>query len=140
MKRKIMIVIVGSVILSLLACGDSLKNRLTKRLNNFRQSLPDEIREKFDAGQYEQAGKMLEERLGRIKSYVNKLPNDEIRRKFIRGKYEGIEKYLNGLSQQDLEFNKEFYPVIDYECIPTFNGHQIVDFFRVYFKEKLETL
>jgi len=121
-------------------CGDSLKNRLTRRLNNFRMALPEEIRIKFDNGEYEEAGRLLDERLKRIHSYIDKLPDDETKKKFIRGNYDGLEKYIKDIPKDDLEFNKKFYPIIDYECIPTFNGYQIVDFFKVYFKEKLETM
>lgn len=125
-----------------ITCGDSLKNRLERRLNNFRNALPDEIREKFDNNEYEEAGKLLDERLKRIRSYIDKLPDDESKKKFIRGNYEGLDEYIKKLniSEEDLEFNKKIYKVIDYECIPTFNGYEMVDFFRVYFKEKLKSM
>jgi len=139
-KRRLYFIGIMLLFVFALSCGDSLKNRLTRRLNNFRNALPQEIREKFDAGEYNEAGRLLDERLQRIKSYINKLPDDETKKKFIRGQYEGIEEYIKDIPKEDLEFNKRFYKIIDYECIPTFNGYQIVDFFRVYFKEKLETL
>ncbi len=140
MRRRYYVSIIIGLFLFFLSCGDSLKNRLTRRLNNFRNALPPEIREKFDAGEYEEAGRLLDERLKRIRSYIDKLPDDESKKKFIRGNYEGLEEYIKDIPKEDLEFNKRFYKIIDYECIPTFDGYQIVDFFKVYFKEKLETL
>ncbi len=134
------LLLLGIFIFSFSNCGDSLKSRLTRRLNNFRNALPPEIREKFDNGQYQEAGKLLDERIQRIRGYIAQLPNDEVKKKFIRGEYKGIEQYLKNIPEDDLDFNKRFYKIIDYECIPTFNGYQIVDYFKVYFKEKLETL
>ncbi len=133
----ILIIFAGGFIVN---CGDSLKSRLTRRLNNFREALPQNIREKFDNGQYDEAGKLLDERIQRIHSYITQLPNDDVKKKFIRGHYDGIEKYIKFVPKNDLEFNKNFYKIVDYECIPTFSGYQVIDYFRVYFKEKLQTL
>ncbi len=140
MNKKIKIFAILSVLIVGLYCGDSLKNRLTRRLNSFREALPADIREKFDAGEYDDAGRMLDERIQRIKGYIEQLPDDVTKKKFIRGDYEGIEKYLSNIPKDDLEFNKRFYEILDYECIPTFTGYQIVDYFKVYFKEKLAEL
>lgn len=129
-------------ILSFVSCGDSLKSRLTRRLNNFRKALPAEIKQKFDSGQYEEAGRLLDQKLQQVKSYVNALDSEDHKRSFIRGQYEAVAKEVKALKipADLLEFNKKFYPVIDYECIPTFTGQQMVDYFKVYFKEKLKTL
>lgn len=123
-------------------CGDSLKFRLTKRLNNFRQALPVEIKDRFDKGEYEEAGKMLDEKLAAVKGYVEKFDTDIKKRKFIRADYDGIENDIKnlGIPADLLEFNKKFYKIIDFECIPTFTGPQVIDFFKVYFKEKLASM
>ncbi len=143
MKSKKIIsslIFIFAVSIILGSCGDSLKSRLTRRLNNFRKALPDEIRTKFDNGEYEEAGKLLDERIQRIHNYIKNLPDDEVKKKFIRGQYSDIKEYIKDIPQDDLEFNKKFYKIVDYECIPTFNGYQVVDYFKVYFKEKLKTL
>jgi len=142
-KRRNKIYIAGIVIFTLIVlnnCGESEEARLQRRLNNFRKALPLEIREKFDKGEYEEAGRLLDERLQRIKSYLKLFPDYESKRKFIRGDYNGLEKYIKNIPKEDLEFNRKIYKIIDYECIPTFNGYQMVDYFRVYFKEKLERM
>ncbi len=130
------------VLVLTLSCGDSLKYRLTKRLNNFLIALPDEIREKFDNGEYEGAGEALDARLLAVNSYIEKFETEETKKKYIRGNYSGLEKEIKniGIPREVLDFNKTFYKIVDFECIPTFTGHQVVDYFKVYFKEKLASM
>ncbi len=130
------------ILMLIIGCSDSLKYRLTSRLNNFREALPEEIKVKFDNGEYEEAGKMLDDRLIVVKSYIAQFDSDEKMKKYITGDYSGLEEDIKniGIPQEVLDFNKKFYPIIDFECIPTFTGPQIVDFFKVYFKEKLESM
>lgn len=141
-KISIVFYIVALNLIILISCADSLKNRLTKRLNNFKNALPDEIRIKFDNGNYKEAGQLLDEKLTAIKGYINRLDDNEKKKKFIRGNYSGLEKDIEkmGVPKELLNFNKKFYTIIDYECIPTFSGEQIIDYFKVYFKEKLESI
>ncbi len=105
-------------------------------------ALPDEIREKFDNGEYDNAGEMLDTRLLAINNYIEKFETEEKKKKYIRGDYSGLEKKIKniGIPQGVLDFNKAFYKIIDFECIPTFTGHQVVDYFKVYFKEKLASM
>ena len=130
------------ILMLIIGCRDSLKYRLTSRLNDFRKALPGEIKIKFDNGEYEEAGKMLDDRLIVVKSYIPQFDSDDKKRKYIIGDYSGLEEDIKNISipQEVLDFNKKLYPIIDFECIPTFTGHQIIDFFKVYFKEKLESM
>jgi len=138
--KIISLIIILLVLVS--SCQDSLKYRLRRRLQNFREALPEEIRIKFDNEQYEEAGIMLDQRLIDVKSYIDKFDTDEKRRKYIVGDYSGLEEDIKniGIPQEVLDFNKKFYPIVDFECIPTFTGPQIIDFFKVYFKKKLESM
>lgn len=141
--KKNNVVLFSLLIIFLAAnCGDSLKNRLIKRLNNFRNALPVEIRQDFDNGKYDDAGNLLDQKLQQVKSYIDGFTTEEQKRQYIRGNYKGLEQEIAKLNipEDVLKFNKDIYPVIDYECISTFSGQQMVDFFKVYFKEKLETL
>ena len=104
--------------------------------------LPDEIREKFDNGEYDNAGEMLDARLLAIKNYIEKFETEKKKRKYVRGNYSGLEEDIKniGIPQEVLDFNKTFYKIIDFECITAFAGDQIVDYFKVYFKEKLASM
>ncbi|MDD5065753.1 MAG: hypothetical protein PHF84_01775 [bacterium] len=132
------------MILVLLAagCGDSLKSRLTSRLNNFRNAVPEEIRTRFDKGEYQEAGRLLDEKIKAVQRYISLLNTEEKKRFFIRGQYEPIQADIKklGIPKNILDFNRNFWSVQDYECIPTFTGSQVVDYFKVYFKEKLDTM
>ena len=77
-KISIVFYIVALNLIILISCADSLKNRLTKRLNNFKDALPDEIRMKFDNGNYQEAGQLLDEKLTAIKSYIEIKTNNII--------------------------------------------------------------
>lgn len=143
MKRNSLILGMSALLAVLcFGCGDSLKARLTRRLNNFRNALPEAIREKFDKGEYQEAGRMLDERILQVRSFTEKMPDENRKRQFIRGEYEGLEAEIKKLAVPAalLEFNREFWKIQDYECIPTFTGPQVVDYFKVYFKEKLDSL
>lgn len=145
MKNKKNVIILSLLFVSIfcfIQCGDSLKSRLTNRLNNFREALPDNIRTKFDNEDYQQAGIMLESKLSEIKKCVNFFNTEEKKRQFIRGDYTGLDDDIkkNRINKDLLKFNKNFYKIINYECIPTFTGEQTVDFFKVYFKEKLDSM
>ena len=138
--RIISVFILLAILIS--SCQDSLKYRLRRRLQNFRDGLPEEIRDKFDNSQYEEAGLMLDQRLVEVKSYIDMFDTDEKKRKYIIGNYKGLEKDIQEfkIPEKVLEFNQKLYPVIDFECIPAFTGPQVVDYFKVYFKEKLESM
>ncbi len=140
-RNKYFILLLMGIIFTL-GCRDSLEYRLTKRLSNFREALPEEIRLKFDQGQYEEAGKMLDERIVNVKKYVDMFPTEEKKRQYIRGDYQGIDSDIKKfkIPQSVLYFNKQFYPIIDEECIQTFTGYQVIDYFKVYFKDKLDTM
>lgn len=141
-KKYASLIIAFIFICLIVACADSLKNRLTNRLKNFKEALPDEIRTKFENGQYAEAGDLLDIKIKAIRSYTDKLDTDEKKKKYIRGDYKGIEEDLKemGVPQDLLDFNKRYYKIIDYECIPMFSGQETVEFFRIHFKEKLDSM
>ena len=142
MKRFKPLILTVFVFILFVNCGDSLKYRLKKRLNNFRNALSDEIRQKFDNKEYDESGQMLDQKMKAVRDYINSFDTEEKQRKYVRGDYAELEEEIKriGIPGHLLDFNKKFYKVIDFECIPTFTGLQAVDFFKVYFKEKLDSM
>jgi len=145
MKRRNNQASIAVLLLSLFViahCGDSLKSRLIKRLNNFKDALPENIRIKFNNGEYLEAGRMLDDKLNTVKTYIDKFNDEEKKKQFIRGDYSEIQQEIKKMevSKELLDFNRRFYKIVDYECIPAFTGSQTVDFFKVYFKEKLDSM
>lgn len=128
------------IILLIVACScgyDSERTVLGRRYNNFLKALPQNISEEFINKNYDQAKILLEERMDKIENYKNDM-NRETRMQFIRAKYSKINDAIKDIPQDDLEFNKKMFKIIDYECIPTFSASDIIDYFKENFRDKLE--
>ncbi|UCH79270.1 MAG: hypothetical protein JSU81_04790 [Candidatus Coatesbacteria bacterium] len=90
------------VILILGALKETEEENLQKRLDQWREVLPADIRAEFDAGEDKTCARMIEERL-----------------------------------ETDAEFKKRYEALQDEELTPVFTPADMVDYYRVYFVDRL---
>jgi hypothetical protein len=98
---------VGAAVLILIlgAMKETEEQNLQKRLTKWREVLPDDAREKFDAGEDKACAAMIEERL-----------------------------------ESDSAFRERYEALQDEELTPVFTPRDMVDYYRVYFVERLEEI
>ena len=75
----------------------------------------------------------------RLDAFTNILP-EEIREEFDSKNYERAVVGLDSLLEHDPDFKDKYQKLKDREAINVFSTQEVVDFFRVYFVEKIEKL
>lgn len=102
-KIVLPIMVVAAVLILILgALKETEEENLAKRLEKWREVLPDDIRAKFDAGEDGECAKMIEERL-----------------------------------KADADFKTRYEALQDEELTPVFSPADMVDYYRVYFVDRL---
>lgn len=105
-KIVLPIMVAGAALLLVLgSLKETEEENLSKRLEKWRQVLPEDARAQFDAGDDEGCARTIEARLA-----------------------------------QDPEFKKRYEALQDEELTPIFTPRDEVDYYRVYFVERLEEI
>ena len=76
---------------------------------------------------------------GRLDVFRNILPVN-VRQEFDSKNYEEVVRGIDSLLQYDLSFKEKYQKLKDQEAINVFSSQEVVEFFRVYFVEKIERL
>jgi hypothetical protein len=144
-KKNVLILFVGITLAGLalvvtMGGKDSEKNQLSRRLNAFVASLPQDIQKEFKAGNYDQVKVMLQSRLNEYYVFAGRLPREKVVN-FMKAEYEELAPSERDLIPPDQrKFYRAYYAVLDFECIQGFSVPEVVDFFRQYFVERLKKL
>jgi hypothetical protein len=103
-EKIVLPIIVAAAVLILVfgALKETEEENLAKRLEKWREVLPDDIRAKFDAGEDSACADMIEKRLA-----------------------------------SDADFKKRYEALQDEELTPVFSPEDMVDYYRVYFVDRL---
>ena len=75
----------------------------------------------------------------RLDVFRNILP-EEIKEEFDLKNYEEVVMGIDSLLQYDSSFEEKYQKLKDQEAINVFSTQEVVDFFKVYFVEKMEKL
>lgn len=128
---------IGLLLVVTLGSKDSEENQLERRLKAFETSLPADMKAAFIAGRYDEVKTRLAEKVGAYKAFLVRLPEDK-QTPWLKAEYDGIDPAIVGSCPKDLRtFYKGYYRILDAECIQGFSEAEVVDFFRVYFVDRL---
>lgn len=136
----IVLLFAGAVILPTIASKDAEENQLSRRLEAFKNALPQEVRQNFESGNYDAVKSDLSRLVGKYKSYESSFTFDE-KPAFLKAEYDALPaEKVEAIPANLREFYARYFKVLDFECIPAFTEEEVVDFFREYFVERLAEL
>ncbi len=136
----VVVLFVGMLMVVTIGSKDSQKHQTRRALDAFQASLPADVLKAFTAKDYPQATALLSGYTSKVREYANLFPVEK-RINFLKAEYNLLDaKTLEKIPTEIRKFWKNYYAVLDEECIQGFSDADVIDFYKVYRVETLEKM
>jgi len=133
----IVVFFIGALLVVTVGSKDSEENQLERRLKAFTDILTPEMKKAFDEERYDDVKTLLKTKVAEYKSFLSKLPEDK-KIFWLKAEFDKVpENVVNECPKELRDFYKGYFKVRDFECIHAFTEEETVDFFKIYFVQRL---